>query len=152
MYAVASFIMHGFYFYVSKCNDVFHLFLVDNRKNNMYPLDRLKRDSTKLNSADMLALLEFLEASQRNKHYGNEDLNSLEYQKPYTGPFRGDFAAASNINNGDDGDDDGFDDGINDGEWWNGEWIEPSVQYYGGVRNHFNDENTRKRLTTLPGK
>lgn len=96
----------------------------------------------------MLALLEFLEASQRNKHFGNDDLNSLEYQKPYAGPYGG--FAASNINNGDDGDDD-FDDGINDGEWWNGEWIEPSVQYYGGVRNHFNDENTRKRLTALPG-
>lgn len=102
----------------------------------------------------MLALLEFLEASQRNRHYGNEDLNSLEYQKPYVGPYGGNFAAAaaaaSNMNDGDDGDD-GFDDAINDGEWWNGEWIEPSVQYYGGVRNHLNDENTRKRLTTLPG-
>lgn len=102
----------------------------------------------------MLALLQFLESNQ-HKHYGNEDLNSLEYQKPFNGPYGSNFAAAaaaSNINNRDDGDDD-FDDGINDGEWWNGEWVEPSVQYYGNrVRNHFNDDNTRKRLTTLPGK
>lgn len=102
----------------------------------------------------MLALLQFLEANQR-KHYGNgnnDDLNSLDYQKPYNGPYGGNFAAAKNMNNGDndDGDDD-FDVGVNNGEWWN-EWIEPSVQYYGGARNHFNDENTRKRLTTLPGK
>ena len=99
----------------------------------------------------MLTLLQFLEANQR-KHYGNDDLNALEYQKPpFNGPYGGNFGSAlSNNGDNDDGNDD-FDDGINDGEWWN-EWIEPSVQYYGGVRNRVNDENTRKRLTALPGK
>lgn len=99
---------------------------------------RLKRDSTKLNSADMLALLSFLEAKQRN-HYdnGHDDVNSLEYQKPFYGSY-GNFDGGSN-------DDEGA---VNGGEWWN-EWIEPSVQYYGNARNRF-DENPRKRLTA-PG-
>lgn len=99
---------------------------------------RLKRDSTKLNSADMLALLSFLEANQRNRYdNGNDDLNSLEYQKPFYGPY-GNFDGADND-----------DDAVNAGEWWN-EWIpEPSVQYYGNSRSHF-DENPRKHLTA-PG-
>lgn len=96
----------------------------------------------------MLTLLQFLEANQR-KHYGNDDINSLEYQKPFSGPYGSNLAANMNDELGnDDNDDDEFDGGVNDGEWWN-EWIEPSVQYYG--RNYFNDQNTRKRLTTLPG-
>lgn len=95
----------------------------------------------------MLTLLQFLEANQR-KHYGNsDDLNSLEYPKAFNGPYGGNYPA--NIIDGETDDtDDEFDDAVSDGEWWN-EWIEPSVQYYG--RNRFNDENTRKRLTTLPG-
>lgn len=99
---------------------------------------RLKRDSTKLNSADMLALLSFLEAKQRN-HYdnGHDDVNSSEYQKPFYGSY-GNFDGGSN-------DDEGA---VNGGEWWN-EWIEPSVQYYGNARNRF-DGNPRKRLTA-PG-
>lgn len=101
---------------------------------------RLKRDSTKLNSADMMALLSFLEANQRNRHdNANDELNSLEYQKPFYGPY-GNFDGANN------NDDDAA--AINGGEWWN-EWIEPSVQLHGNSRNHF-EENARKRLTT-PG-
>lgn len=101
---------------------------------------RLKRDSTKLNSADMLALLSFLEANQRNRYdNANDELNSLEYQKPFYGPY-GNFDGANN------NDDDAA--AVNGGEWWN-EWIEPSVQFYGNSRNHL-DENARKRLTA-PG-
>lgn len=95
----------------------------------------------------MLTLLQFLEANQR-KHYDNDDINALEYQKPFSGPYGNNLAANMNDDGNDDNDDDEFDGGVNDGEWWN-EWIEPSVQYYG--RNYYNEPNTRKRLTTLPG-
>lgn len=97
---------------------------------------RLKRDSTKLNTADMLALLSFLEANQRNRYdNANDDINSLEYQKPSYGPY-----SNFDVENNDDG-------GIaNDGEWWN-EYIEPSVQYYGNSRGYFNDD-PRKHLTS----
>ncbi|XP_031624217.1 uncharacterized protein LOC116341354 [Contarinia nasturtii] len=102
---------------------------------------RLKRDSTKLNSADMLALLSFLEANQRNRHDNvNDDINSLEYQKPFYGPY-GNFDGIGN-----DGDDE-ISDGVNgNGEWWN-DWIEPSVQYYGNPHGR-HEENSRKRLTS----
>ncbi|XP_055295321.1 uncharacterized protein LOC129565023 [Sitodiplosis mosellana] len=98
---------------------------------------RLKRDSTKLNSADMLALLSFLEANQRNRYdngNSNDEINALEYPKPFYGPY--------GVNNDDDI--------VNSGEWWN-EWIEPSVQYYGGGNARGNgrfDENPRKRPTS----
>lgn len=99
---------------------------------------RLKRDSTKLNSAEMLALLSFLEANQRNRYdNANDELNSLEYQKPFYGPY-------SNLDGANNDDD-----AVNGGEWMN-EWIEPSVQYYGNSRNRF-EENSRKRFTA-PGK
>lgn len=99
--------------------------------------NRLKRDSTKLNSADMLALLSFLEANQRNRYdNSNDDINSLEYPKPFYGPY-GNLDGVDND-----------DDVANSGEWWN-EWIEPSVQYYGGnSRVGRFDENPRKRLTS----
>lgn len=98
--------------------------------------NRLKRDSTKLNSADMLALLSFLEAKQHNRYdNGNDDINSLEYPKSFYGPY-GNF---------DDGDND--DEVANTGEWLN-EWIEPSVRYYGGNSRGRFDENPRKRLTS----
>lgn len=80
----------------------------------------------------MLALLSFLEENQRNR-YGNEndDINSLEYQKPiYASPY-----GKYDVNN-----DDSI---LNDGDWWN-EWIEPSVQYYGNSHGHF-DQNPRER-------
>lgn len=102
---------------------------------------RLKRDSTKLNSADMLALLSFLEAQQRNRYdngNGNDDINALEYPKSLYGPY-GNFDAVDND-----------DDIVDGGEWWN-EYIEPSVQYYGGGNGRGNgrfDENPRKRLTS----
>lgn len=104
--------------------------------------NRLKRDSTKLNSADMLALLSFLEANQRNRYDNtNDDINSLEYQKPFYGPY-GNFDGIGN----DDDDDDIGEAVNNNGEWWN-EWIEPSVQYYGNPHTRFED-NPRKRLTS----
>lgn len=82
----------------------------------------------------MLALLTYLE-NQRNRYdNANDDLNSLEYQKPIYGPY-GNFDAANND-----------DDAVNNGEWWN-DWIEPSVQYYGNARGRF-DDNPRKRLTS----
>lgn len=86
----------------------------------------------------MLALLSFLEANQRNRYDNkNDDINSLEYPKPFYGPY-GNF----------DGVDNNDDDVANSGEWWN-EWIEPSVQYYGGnSRAGRFDENPRKRLTS----
>lgn len=98
--------------------------------------NRLKRDSTKLNTGDMLALLSYLEANQRNRYDNdNNDINSLEYQKPLYGPY-----GNLDVSNNDD------DDGVSNGEWWN-EWIEPSVQYYGNPRGRF-DENSRKHLTS----
>lgn len=104
-----------------------------------FPLipNRLKRDSTKLNSADMLALLSYLEANQRNRYDNeNDDINSLEYQKQLYGPY-GNFGVNNDGVNNDD------DDTVTNGEWWN-EWIEPSVYV---PRGRF-DENTRKRLTS----
>lgn len=84
----------------------------------------------------MLALLSFLEANQRNRYdNANDDINSLEYQKPSYGPYSSNFDVANN--------DDGI---VNDGEWWN-EYIEPSVQYYGNSRGYFN-EDPRKHLTS----
>lgn len=88
---------------------------------------RLKRDSTKLNTEDMLALLTFLEANRHNNQRYNEEpnnINALEYQKPYYG---------SPYGNIDLDDDDG--DGVSGDEWWN-ELIEPSVQYYGNPYGH----------------
>lgn len=81
----------------------------------------------------MLALLSYLEANQRNRYDNdNDDINSLEYQKPLYSPY-GNFDGANN----DD------DDTISNGEWWN-EWIEPSVYIPHGRY----DENSRKRLTS----
>lgn len=83
----------------------------------------------------MLALLSFLEANQRNRYdNANNDINSLEYQKSLYSPY-GNFDGVNND-----------DDSANDGDWWN-EYIEPSVQYYGNSRGHFN-EDPRKRLTS----
>lgn len=83
----------------------------------------------------MLTLLSFLEAKQHNRYdNANDDINSLEYQKPSYGPYSN-FDVANN--------DDGI---VNDGEWWN-EYIEPSVQYYGNSRGYFN-EDPRKHLTS----
>lgn len=103
-------------------------------QQHVHLLNRLKRDSTKLNTADMLALLAFLEANQHNNRYNNEndDINSLEYPKQYYG---------SPYGNADLEDDDA----VNGGEWWN-EYIEPSVQYYGSPYGHI-EQNPRERLT-----
>lgn len=86
----------------------------------------------------MLSLLSFLEANQRGRYdNSNNDINSLEYQKPFYGPY----SNFNGVNNDDDN-------AVNSsGEWWN-EWIEPSVQYYGNPHGGRFDENPRKRLTS----
>lgn len=95
--------------------------------------NRLKRDSTKLNTADMLALLSYLESNQHNRYDNdNDNISPLEYQKSLYAPY-GNFDGANND-----------DDDAVSGEWLN-EWIEPSVQYL--PRGRF-DDNARKRLTS----
>lgn len=87
-------------------------------------IDRFKREASKLNTADMLALLALIEANERNR-YGevNNDINSLEYPR---------YSASGYTKDDDD-----------NGEWWN-ELVEPSVQYYGNPYDHI-EQNARDR-------
>lgn len=78
---------------------------------------RLKRQSSKLSTPEILALLELYEANERTR-YGNDNddaANFDNYRKPL-------FMPSSSYGNPDDE--------TSDGEWWN-DYMEPSIQFYG---------------------
>lgn len=85
-----------------------------------------------MNSADVLALLSFLEDQQHNRYgYENDNINAMDYAKPiYRAPYATDF----DLNN----------DNVDMGEWWN-ENIEPSSQYNVNPYGHF-EPNGRERF------
>lgn len=80
---------------------------------------RLKRQSPKVSPSEVLALLELLEANERNRYdNANDDIDAFDsYRKPL-------FVPSTGLNEPDNE--------SNDGEWWN-EYFEPSVQYYGNA-------------------
>lgn len=82
---------------------------------------RLKRQSSKLSTPEILAMLEMYEANERNR-YGNENDDSMNFDN-YRKPL---FVPSSTYVNPDDE--------TSDGEWWN-ELLEPSIQYYGNPPN-----------------
>lgn len=111
--------------------------------------NRLKRDSTKLNTADMLKLLEFLEQNPHN-HHDNEiedNINALDYQKPFYGLSP--YSRYSGVAGAFEPDNDEA--VINGGEWLN-DWVEPSVQYYGNSPYGMYEPNPRDRYAASKGK
>lgn len=110
----------------------------------------MKRDSTKLNTADMLKLLEFLEQNPQNHHDNNDiedNMHGFDYQKPFYGhsPYSRYGAGAGAFQPDND------DAVINGGEWLN-DWVEPSVQYYGNSPYGIYETNPRDRYATSKGK
>lgn len=97
---------------------------------NLFMSFRLKRDSSKMSTADMLALLAMLETDDRNTNRpisGNDDADLALYYR----------------NRMMQGNTDQLQDEPSDGEWWN-DLIEPSVQYYGNPYGHI-EQNARDR-------
>lgn len=89
---------------------------------------RLKRESNKMSTAEMLALLALLETNERNNNRpisDADDANLALYYRMMLG----------NTNQ--------LQDDTNDGEWAN-DFIEPSVQYYGNPYGHI-EQNPRDR-------